>query len=343
MVADAHLHCLIARHRRRRRAHCAGRPGAGHPAAGPPWRRRPRSPPTPGASSGASRTAPGATGSSSASATGRSRRCPSHRARCRSTSTSAPRARAPSTRSTRAATWTRRGRRPDARLRDRQGLRRLQARPLLDDRGALHQGQRQRRLGVLALVLEGPARLRPRLRRRPGKPYIYVKTISSSAPSARQPGGSRGSASSTPLEVELYGTRLAFAWRYKADRDAPAYDLRMDTVGGDHIRLDSTSGGGLSSTVLGWPSFESGRLFWLRSCVGDPGGCQSTRRFQQSEYTGTPQPLVATSPPTRRRWSATRRSPGRRPTSTRSTAARRTGHEPACAIEPLRPDYAPLN
>ena len=178
----------------------------------------------------------------------------------------------------------------------------------------------------------------------PGKPYLYVKTISSSAPSARQPGGSRGSGSSTPLEIELYGTRLAFAWRYQADRDAPAYDLRMDTVGGDHIRLDSTPGGGLSSTVLGWPSFESGRLFWLRSCVGDPGGCQSTRRFQQSQYTGTPQPLVAPSPAYTQAMERDQTI-----TWTETDVNSIYGCEtdpvttPACAIEPLRPDYVPLN
>jgi len=178
----------------------------------------------------------------------------------------------------------------------------------------------------------------------PSKPYLYVKTISSSAPSARQPGGSRGSASSTPLQVELYGTRLAFAWRYKADRDAPAYDLRMDTVGGDHIRLDSTPGGGLSSTVLGWPSFENGRLFWLRSCVGDPGGCQSTRRFQQSQYTGTPEPLVAASPAYTQAMERDQTI-----TWTETDVNSIYGCEtdpvttPACAIEPLRPDYAPLN
>jgi hypothetical protein len=85
---------------------------------------------------------------------------------------------------------------------------------------------------------------------------------------------------STPLQIELYGTRLAFAWRYQADRDAPAYDLRVDTIGGGSpVRLNSTPGGGLSSTVLGWPSFESGQVFCVRSCVGDPGGCQSTPRL----------------------------------------------------------------
>ncbi|HKE80996.1 MAG TPA: hypothetical protein VKB54_16885 [Solirubrobacteraceae bacterium] len=178
----------------------------------------------------------------------------------------------------------------------------------------------------------------------PGKPYIYVKTISSSSPSQRQPGGSRGSRSSTALQVELYGSRLGFAWRYQADRDAPAYDLRVDTTGGDHIRLDSTPGGGLSSTVLGWPSFENGRIYWLRSCVGDPGGCQSTRRFQQSQYTGSPTPLVASSPAYTAAmerdqsitWTETDVSSGYICMTDPATT-------PQCEIQPLRPDYAPLN
>jgi hypothetical protein len=149
---------------------------------------------------------------------------------------------------------------------------------------------------------------------------------------------------STPLQVELYGTRLAFAWRYQANRDAPAYDLRVDAIGGGSpVRLDSTPGGGLSSTVLGWPSFESGQVFWVRSCVGDPGGCQSTRRFQQSEYTGTPTPLVATSPAyaaahTRDQgitWTETDVSSG-------YTCETDPATTPQCAIQPLRPDYAPL-
>jgi hypothetical protein len=49
---------------------------------------------------------------------------------------------------------------------------------------------------------------------------------------------------STPLQVELDETRLAFAWRYQADRDAPAYDLRVDTIGGGSpVRLESTQYG----------------------------------------------------------------------------------------------------
>ncbi len=121
---------------------------------------------------------------------------------------------------------------------------------------------------------------------KPAQPYLYSKVIASSAPSQRQPGGSRGSAASTPLEIELYGTRIGFGWRYHGSQEAPAYDLRVDTIGGGHVRLDETPGGGLSSTQIGWPSFENGRVYWLRSCVGDPGGCETTRRFEQSNYTG---------------------------------------------------------
>jgi hypothetical protein len=125
---------------------------------------------------------------------------------------------------------------------------------------------------------------------------------------------------------------------------APAYDLRVDTIGGGHVRLDSTPGGGLGSTVLGWPSFENGRIYWVRGCAGDPGGCMSTRRFQQSQYTGTPAPLVATSPSyvlAHERdqgitWALTDINSiygcQTDPTTT-----------PQCQIQPLRPDFGPLN
>ena len=180
---------------------------------------------------------------------------------------------------------------------------------------------------------------------KPGQPYLYVKTISSSDPSERQPGGSRGSGASTPLQVELYGTRIGFAWRYQGSMLAPAYDLRVDTIGADHVRLDSTPGGGLSSTVLGWPSFENGRIYWVRSCVGDPGGCMSTRRFQQSQYTtSSPTPLVATSPPyvaaherdSGVTWAETDVSSGYSCQTDPPTT-------PQCALEGLTPDYSPLN
>jgi hypothetical protein len=133
---------------------------------------------------------------------------------------------------------------------------------------------------------------------KPGSPYLYSKVISSSTPSQQQPMGSRGVASSTPLQIELYGSRIAFGWRYAtgpAPR-APAYDLRVDTIGGSHIRLDNVAPNGSSETLIGWPSFSNGYVYWLRSCGGDPGGCQQ-RGFYASPYTGTPPPpLTATSP-----------------------------------------------
>jgi hypothetical protein len=178
----------------------------------------------------------------------------------------------------------------------------------------------------------------------PGDPYLYVKTISSSQPSQRQPGGSRGSKTSTPLQIELYGTRIGFGWRYQGSEEAPAYDLRVDTIGGGHVRLDDTPGGGLSSTVLGWPSFENGRIYWLRSCVGDPGGCVTTRRFQQSQYTGNPSPLVATSPAYVQ---AQERDQGITWAETDVNSIYGCQTDPAttpqCQIQPLTPDFAPLN
>jgi hypothetical protein len=134
-------------------------------------------------------------------------------------------------------------------------------------------------------------------RSKPGDPVVYAKTISSSTPSLRLPGGPRGSGAATPLELETDGKRVAFAWRYEGNEEAPAYDLLVDTIGGGQILIDSTPGGGLSAPQIGWPSLENGRIYWLRSCLGDPGGCSMEHRFEDSNYTSKPRPLEATSPP----------------------------------------------
>jgi hypothetical protein len=179
---------------------------------------------------------------------------------------------------------------------------------------------------------------------KPGEPYLYAKTIASSARSQRLPGGARGSAASTPLQVEIYGTRVGFGWEYHGHEEAPAFDLRVDTVGAGHVVLDSTPGGGLSSTQIGWPSFQNGRIYWLRACVGDPGGCEMTRRFEQSNYTGKPQPLGATSPPYvqahERDQSITWAE-----TDVNSIYGCQTDPVtvPSCEIQPLMPDYQPLS
>jgi hypothetical protein len=177
----------------------------------------------------------------------------------------------------------------------------------------------------------------------PGDPYVYAKTISNSAPSERLPGGPRGSAASTPLEIEIYGARVAFAWRYQGHAEAPAYELVLDTIGGGHVIIDSTPGGGLSAPQIGWPSFANGRIYWLRSCVGDPGGCAMERRFEESTYTGTPQPLAAISPPY---VEAQERDEGITwaETDVNTTFGCQTDPltVPSCEIQPLMPDYEAL-
>jgi hypothetical protein len=130
----------------------------------------------------------------------------------------------------------------------------------------------------------------------PTRPYLYVKDIVSGRPSQRMPGGSRGTGPrSSPTQLELYGSRLGFAWWYVRG-EGSVYELRVDTVGGGHTTLDSSGPGGLTQIVVGWPAFENGRAYWVRACSGDPGGCPGRTRFQQSRYTGEPVPLVAGSP-----------------------------------------------
>jgi hypothetical protein len=141
--------------------------------------------------------------------------------------------------------------------------------------------------------------------KKPDYPYLYVKTIASRRPSERMPGGQRktcanGSCSddrrSVPQALELYGTRLAFVWRWQGQREGPDYDLRLDTVGGGHRVMDHVNGGGLTLVPLGWPSFEGGRLFWTRGCFADTSGCRGRERLVKSTYTGDIVELEATAP-----------------------------------------------
>jgi hypothetical protein len=136
-------------------------------------------------------------------------------------------------------------------------------------------------------------------------PYLYVKTVASGAPSERMPGGRRqecqgGRCSdddkSVPQALELYGTRLAFAWRFQGLSEGPDYDLRLDTVGGGHRLMDHVNNGGLTAVPIGWPSFEGGRLFWSRGCFADTGGCQGRERLVKSTYTGRIVELAAEAP-----------------------------------------------
>jgi len=135
-------------------------------------------------------------------------------------------------------------------------------------------------------------------------PYIYENGLGDAQGSIRMPGGQRNTCArngrggrtvctddtrSQPLELELYGRRLAFAWKYTDLAPGFAYDLRLDDVqshDGDPRRLVHQSGGGLTEIILGWPGFEGGQIFWSASCFGDPGGCPHRRVLARSQYTG---------------------------------------------------------
>jgi hypothetical protein len=131
--------------------------------------------------------------------------------------------------------------------------------------------------------------------RKPDYPDIYTRPVTGSARSTRQPGGARKQCArsggrtqcsddrlSRPEDLDLYGRRLGFTWRYAGLQEGLTTEIRMDTVGGGHTRVAHQGGGGLTAVELGWPAFEAGRLELSRGCFGDPGGCPG--RFGLSSY-----------------------------------------------------------
>jgi hypothetical protein len=199
---------------------------------------------------------------------------------------------------------------------------------------------------------------------KPNYPYLYVKTIMSREKSSRMPGGQRkecntirggptdgrrycsDDSKSTPAQLELYGRRLGFAWRYQGNGESPQYEIRVDTIGGGHIRLDAGGGGGLTLLILGWPSFEEGRIYWSRACFADTGGCVNLRRsFVKASYTRDGTQLRAQSP----NYVLSHERDQRVTWTLRDTSGVGDckGDPPVasgtCLIEPRRPDFAPVD
>ncbi len=183
-----------------------------------------------------------------------------------------------------------------------------------------------------------------------GSSAVYVKDVASSRPSERLPGGPPSCndpdgciAQSRPLQLELYGSRLAFAWRIPDEGDG--YELRVDTLGtSDRVVLDRTSSG-LTVLAAGWPAFENGRVFWVRRCDGDPSGCTPQRVFlAQSSYTGK---IVRSTAPSPSWVTAHERSAGLTwvlrdsPERTSCRDSPFTSITDQCVLEALRPSYVP--
>ena len=174
-----------------------------------------------------------------------------------------------------------------------------------------------------------------------GGSALYVKDVESSSPSARLPGGPPSCTEPDgcvfqprPLQLELYGSRLAFVWRIPDEGDG--YQLRVDTVGArDGVVVDRTSTG-LTTLVAAWPAFEDGRVFWVRECGGDPSGCTPQRVFlAQSSYTGRIVRRTAPSPS----WVIGHERSAGLTWILRDAPERKSPD--CCVLEALRPSYAP--
>lgn len=120
---------------------------------------------------------------------------------------------------------------------------------------------------------------------KPTLPYIYARPLAGGR-SERLPGGARKVCTRTgrrvsctdervsrPYALDLYGKRLAFGWTYAGRSEGLDTEVRLDTLGGGHTRIAYQRGGGLTGRALGWPAFESGRVYFSEACYADTGGC----------------------------------------------------------------------
>jgi hypothetical protein len=183
---------------------------------------------------------------------------------------------------------------------------------------------------------------------KPQYPYLYVKAVSSSQPSQRVPGGPRGTpdTGSSPGQLELYGKRLGFEWSYRSSQGTgTVYELRVDTAGDGHVLIDRRVTG-LTAVLIGWPSFEDGRIYWSKGCFGDPTGCAgAVAQLRRGTYKSPlshqqaagPRFLLAHERDLGVTWVLQQASPG---PETQWCASAQTGLPGSCVIQPLQPSYA---
>lgn len=124
-------------------------------------------------------------------------------------------------------------------------------------------------------------------------PYLYARPLGADGPtSRRQPGGARGrnGFENGPVDLDLYGRRVAFVWASFPRPDASIQqgvrsgfddELRLDTVGGGHRRVDTVGGDSVNKSVdYQSVSMERGRVFYLQECFGDCADERSRREHR---------------------------------------------------------------
>jgi hypothetical protein len=143
----------------------------------------------------------------------------------------------------------------------------------------------------------------------------------------------------------LYGKRLGFGWSYRSNQGTGSVsELRVDTLGDGHGLIDRRVTG-LTASLIGWPGFEDGRVYWLRGCFGDPGGCaggvsqlrrgtyKSPLSYQQA---AGPRTVLAHERDAGVTWVLQQTSFG---PSTQWCASTQPGLPGSCVIQPLQPGY----
>ena len=106
-------------------------------------------------------------------------------------------------------------------------------------------------------------------------PDLYVRELRGDAPARRQPGGPRGG-DGLPgaTSLDLYGSRLAFAWTWSEDGRGRS-ELRLDTVDGDGQLIDSAPWERSVARFVG-PHLSRGRVFYgARRTMGRGGAVRS--------------------------------------------------------------------
>src|SRR4051812_20489525 len=87
-------------------------------------------------------------------------------------------------------------------------------------------------------------------------------------------------ATGRPAALDLYGRRLAFAWRR-----GETSELRLGDLDTGRTRVvERYLGGALSTVALTAPAFESGKLYYAKLCRGDESGCANRAGLVRYRY-----------------------------------------------------------